>query len=117
MRETLQVRRKQRCHHCTVSSSKEGVPIEESAIITLIGAGRCSFEKNGVCKTHQVMSTSVKVTSREWNGYWWTYKKVTNLVCRVRNAGSIAPDISMDEQSGAGNKVKVHFRGLASHGD
>ena len=33
--------------------------MEKSSIITLMGAGRCTFDKNGECNTHKVMSNSV----------------------------------------------------------
>ena len=81
------------------------------------GRNRCTFSKNGLCNTHQEMSSTVMITNREWNGYKWTYKKVKKSVCRARKAGPIAPDKSTDKSGGDNDAVKVTFGGKASLGD
>ena len=95
----------------TVSSN------EISALNRLGGRNRCTFSKNGLCNEHQVMSSTVMVTNREWTGYKWTYKKVKKSVCRARKAGPRAPDKSTYKNDGDRDVVKVTFGGKASQGD
>ena len=67
----------------TVHNSELKIPIEKSSVNVLMGAGRCTFATNGMCNKQNVLSNSVKVSSREWNGYRyrWINRKVTKLIC------------------------------------
>ena len=90
----------------------------------------CKIIKNGMCVTHDVMTSKIKVTSKLWKdrgggrGYGWTQKKVTKAVCRAKNNTLVGSEISTSRESDNSHvtgdlslKGKVTIGGQTSQGD
>ena len=90
----------------------------------------CKIMKNGMCVTHDVMTSKIKVTSKLWKdrgggkGYGWTQKKVTKAVCRAKNDTLVGSEIYTSRESDNSHvtedlclKGKVTIGGQTSLGD
>ena len=82
----------------------------------------CKIDDQGYCETHCHQSSSIKISVRKWRdrgggkGFGWRTVKEQKFICKRRNSGPVAPNISSQNRfSDTSPERKVKTVGVDGH--